>query len=228
MAFSWVQKLKQLVDDSQMPINQRASTALQVLKDSGLAYTAKLKPSQLLVHPANRGGLMVNPHDVWSKGASIGEVGWDLQKVRTPVAIEIPPEGSKRKEILEANQQLAEQSNGMLAKPNGHERCCSISCSHTTAYLRCVEAGLVAVEGEKGDDMALMMREGYDRLLISWKAEEEVGSLPNLLQQALNSHLSFALVIRFVFLCALGWLCFGFFIVCSCSKRSNSIQVNIQ
>lgn len=221
MALSWVQKLKQLVDDSQMPINQKASTALQVLRDGGLTYTAKLKPSQLVVHPANRGGLMVNPHDVWAKGAAIGEVGWDLQKVRTPVAIEIPPEGSRRQEILEANQKLADQSNGMLAKLNGHERCCSISASHTTAYLRCVEAGCVAVETDKGDDMALMVKEGFDWLLISWKAEEEVPSLPGLLQQALNSNLSFAIVHIFVFLLAFGgtgcvwwhWLCSTSFLV---------------
>ena len=198
MALSWVQKLKQLLDDNQMPINQRASTALQVLKDGGLAYGARLKPCQLLVHPANRGGLMVNAHDVWAKGAAIGEVDWDLQKVRTPVAVEIPPDGSRRQEILDANQKLADQSNGMLAKPNGHERCCSISASHTTAYLRCVEAGCVAMDSDKGDDMALMLKEGFEWLLISWKAEEEVPSLPGLLQQALNSNLSCALIFSLV------------------------------
>ena len=73
-----------------------------------------------------------------------------------------------------------------------------MSASHTTCFLRCLEAGCVIGEGNslsvealvaKGDDLGKLLHEGWSWTVISAKVEEEVPALPSLLQQALNSHL---------------------------------------
>ena len=196
-ALPWVQELQALVTDHAMPINQRASKAMSVLRDAGLAYSVKLLPKDVLIHTCNRGGQMVNAFDVVTKGKAICEVGWDKNKIREPVAFELPHDLGKRQSMIDANMKLALQSNGMLAKPFGKERCCSISASHTTCFLRCLEAGCklgsdhLSVEElvAKGDNLGELLHQGWDWTVIAAKAEEEVPTLPNLLQQAYNSHL---------------------------------------
>lgn len=79
MSLPWVAKLLAIIE-SDAPINQKAAQALELLKTSGLAYEAKLKAKDLLIHTSNRGGAMVNAFDVVSKGEQICQVGWDLKK----------------------------------------------------------------------------------------------------------------------------------------------------
>lgn len=59
MSLPWVTKLLAIIE-SDAPINQKAAQALDLLKASGLAYEAKLKAKDMLVHTSNRGGAMVN------------------------------------------------------------------------------------------------------------------------------------------------------------------------
>ena len=141
---------------------------------------------------------MVNAFDVVAKGQAIRELGWDINKIREPVAFELPHATAARNKVLEANNKLALQSGGMLPKPFGQEQFCSVSASHTTCFLRCIEAGCVVGEGNgmsvealvaKGDDLGKLLCDGWTWTVISAKVEEEVPLLPSLLQQALNSHL---------------------------------------
>lgn len=197
METSWAQQLQALLSDKEIAVNCKVTQALELLKSNNLAYFAKLKPRDLLVHPLNRGGVMVNAHDCWAKGMAIGSLGWSLQKIRQPVAFELPLDSARRSEIVKANLKLAEESQGMLAKPTGSERCCSVSASHTTAFLKSLESGCTCDEGvqpleqllTKGDDLGQMLNDGWEWCVVSWKAEEQVPSLPSFLQQALNSHL---------------------------------------
>lgn len=194
---AWVGKVKALVDDVSMAINQKASRAVSVLVEAGLAYTAKLRPRDILVHPSNRGGQMVNPFDVSAKGQAICEVGWDCKKIREPVCVELPLDAAQRHSIVEANKNLSDQSNGMLAKPTGKERCCSISASHTTSFLKALEAGCqlggdhLSLEklSAKQDDLQELLQQGWEWTVISAKVEEEIPHLPAFLQQAYNSNL---------------------------------------
>ncbi|CAK9055929.1 unnamed protein product, partial [Durusdinium trenchii] len=155
-----------------MQINQKASRAMSVLKSAGLAYNAKLKPREILVHVANRGGQMVNPHDVVSKGQQISAVGWDLNKVRQSVAIEMPHDVGKRRSVIAANEKLSDQRSGMLARPFGEERYCSLSSSHLTAFLRCLESGC-----RMGNDqlsMEQLIAQGGDHGIVKPPTELEV------------------------------------------------------
>lgn len=139
---------------------------------------------------------MVNGYDVASKGQAISELGWDLQKVRQSVAMELPVDQAKRQTIVKANLTLAEQSDGILCRPFGQERFCFLSSSHTTCFLRSLEAGCEVMPGKasveqlvaKGDDLGKMMFQGWQWTIISCKVDEEVPNLATMLQQAYNSH----------------------------------------
>ena len=196
MTLPWVVSLKSIID-ADMPINQKATQALDLLKGCGMAYVAKLKAREMLVHPSNRGGAMINAFDVVSKGEKISQVGWDMKKISTAVCVELPYEPLKRKTVLDANTNLAEQSGGLLAKPFGQERFQTLSLSHTTCFLRSLEAGCklgndrLSIEQmvSQGDDFGKMLHDGWEWVVIAAKVEEEVPSLPGLLQQSLNSNL---------------------------------------
>ena len=195
MSLPWVAKLLAIIE-SDAPINQKAAQALELLKTSGLAYEAKLKAKDLLIHTSNRGGAMVNAFDVVSKGEQICQVGWDLKKITQSVCVELPYEPTKRKAAIDANARLAEQSGGLLAKPFGQERFQSLSLSHTTSFLRSLKAGCklgndtLSVEQmvAQGDDFGKILQEGWNWTVVAAKVEEEVPALPGLLQQALNSN----------------------------------------
>ena len=195
MSLPWVAKLLAIIE-SDAPINQKAAQALELLKTIGLAYEAKLKAKDLLIHTSNRGGAMVNAFDVVSKGEQICQVGWDLKKITQSVCVELPYEPTKRKAAIDANARLAEQSGGLLAKPFGQERFQSLSLSHTTSFLRSLEAGCklgndtLSVEQmvAQGDDFGKILQEGWNWTVVAAKVEEEVPALPGLLQQALNSN----------------------------------------
>lgn len=196
MAAPWVKKLENVIG-SQEPINAKAAQALGLLKEHGLAHTVKARPSQMLVHVSNRAGALVNPFDVMQKGQAICQVGWDLAKIKQAVAIELPADGCKRQAIVDANAQLAQQSNGIIARPTGMEKYSTLSVSHTTCFLKSLESGckvmdeMVPLEQLVGkqDDLERMLSQGWDWTVIASKVDEEVPHLAGLLTQAFNSHL---------------------------------------
>ncbi|CAL1152341.1 unnamed protein product [Cladocopium goreaui] len=168
------------------------------LEKAGMVWSSKVKPNQVLVHPQNRSGQMCNPHDVLQKGLAISEVGWELAKVRSPVGVQIGS-GAQRDAIFDANQRLHDQSGGIMAKPSGQENIASISASHTTAFLRCVENGCklpddTSIEQllHQGDDLQTMISDGWLWTVVSAKVEEEVPAVLSVLQQAYNCDHSIA------------------------------------
>lgn len=196
MALPWVVELKKVLSDKEMGINQKASKALAGLQEAGLAYTSILKPQQVLIHPANRGGQMCNHHDVISKGLAICEVGWSLQKVGPSIAVELPTDSTKRAHIIDCNSKLAATSNGALCNPNGKERVCSLSTSHTCAFLRSLESGCkmetakhISLEQlqAKNNDLHRMLTEGWEWTIVSSQVEDEVPDFCCFMQAAYNS-----------------------------------------
>ena len=195
MSLPWVKEVQKLLADDALPINMKASKTMAELEKAGMVWSSKLKPNQVLVHPQNRSGQMCNPHDVLQKGLAISEVGWELAKVRSPVGVQIGS-GAQRDAIFDANQRLHDQSGGIMAKPSGQETIASISASHTTAFLRCVENGCklpddTSIEQllHQGDDLQTMISDGWLWTVVSAKVEEEVPAVLSVLQQAYNCHL---------------------------------------
>jgi len=202
MALPWVVELKKILNDNEMGINQKAAKALAGSQQAGLAYTTVLKPKEVLIHPSNRGGQMCNHFDVISKGKSICQVGWSLQKVGPSVCVELPIESKKRSQIIECNETLASTSGGMLPMPSGKERVCSLSTSHTCTFLRCLENGCKMDGGDdlaggshlsleqliaKGDDLGRMLTEGWEGCVVKAQVEAEVPDFCCFLQAAYNS-----------------------------------------
>ena len=74
---------------SEVAINLKVNQVLDALHKGGYAFHQTVPPEALLIHPANRGGLMVNSHDVHAKGYTLLQVGPDLSKLRRSVCFEI-------------------------------------------------------------------------------------------------------------------------------------------
>ena len=64
-----------LRDDSVMAINKKANQMMQRLKEANLMWEQVIPPMQMLVHPANRSGQMLNCNDAHSKGAMVLTIG---------------------------------------------------------------------------------------------------------------------------------------------------------
>ena len=60
-------EMEQLLKSS-APVNSKLEQVIKLLTSKGLAYEVVLKPEDLLCHPANRGGAMVNGFDAWPRG----------------------------------------------------------------------------------------------------------------------------------------------------------------
>lgn len=127
---------------TEMAINLKVNQVLDALHKGGYAFHQSVAPEALLIHPSNRGGLMVNPHDVHAKGFSLLQVGPDLSKIRRSVCFEVT-----NQEQVKKNESLAATSN-LLAKPTGKERYLTVSSSHLVSFCRCV---LFATKTEHAD-----------------------------------------------------------------------------
>ena len=79
------------------------SFVLKALADAGLSRKQRLTPSQLGMHPTNRGRYGANHRTVHSLGEDIGELGWDWSHIRDPIAVEEDPHDSY---VLRFNQQM--------------------------------------------------------------------------------------------------------------------------
>ena len=113
-----------------------------------LAWKSTIAPVSMLVHPTNRNGLQLNPHEVHSKGVALLKMGLDPEKLRgQAVCTEISQDPATNQ------KQLAYNAHGstLLAKPGGMERYCSLSCSHTTQFLKAIALNCETNEEELPD-----------------------------------------------------------------------------
>ena len=198
----WKSQIEEVLGQDD-PITTRAEKILAILEENKMLYRLKLQPAQLLAHPQNRSGGLLNVADMHAKGAAMHSIGFSFKKLSESVAFEIP--NSQRGKVFQANESLSELNSNMVAKPSGSERYASISTSHTTAFLKSVQQGCKTMEEEvshngylnfesmcqKGGDLRQMVEEGWVWSIICPEVEEQLPSLPGFLQQALNSHLTY-------------------------------------
>ena len=92
------------------------------LKKNQLAHVATLLPTDLLIHPHNRGGAMVNSLDVHEKGSKLLALGFRKSLLQDSFCIELSPDQRTREQQVAANQQLAQKSGGLLSSVLGTER----------------------------------------------------------------------------------------------------------
>ena len=107
---------------SKLPVNQQVDQMVASFKKYGLAYTCTVNPSEILCHPHNRANQMLSWVDMWDKGTKMLSIGMQKQFLGESIAIEISTDSTTRKEQLEANQKLIQESTGAMAPMNGTER----------------------------------------------------------------------------------------------------------
>ncbi|CAE7228312.1 unnamed protein product [Symbiodinium sp. CCMP2592] len=185
--------IRAIMDDTEVPPNKRLDRLTTFLKENGLAYSTMLCPNDFLVHPHNRGGAMINALDVHDKGQKILELGFRRSLLTDSICFELSPHETQRRVQVEANEALVQKSSGLLAPLQGSERYMTVSSSHTTAFLkasqhRCKRPG--AAGGFLNlEDEALKeaVSKGWPWLVLSWRAEFLVPTLPAFVQMVLNS-----------------------------------------
>ena len=179
------------------PVLVKVHKLTSVLLECGLAYRTMLKPCDVLVHPQNRSGQMLSSVDCWSKGLRMWNVGVRKELLTDSFAFEMALEPDAREMQLAANKALVEQSPCSLAPVTCKERFLSVSTSHTTAWLKALEAGcqgpglqhvLQLRQGEERSDGILgLLSQGWSWCVLSASVESEWKDLPSWLQLALNS-----------------------------------------
>jgi hypothetical protein len=200
-------EIEALKKSDTVELNIKVDKILQALLAHNIAYYTAALPEAFLVHPSNRGGLMLNHFDVHDKGNTMLKIGVQLNKLVDSVAFEISTDPAKRQHQLEKNRQLVAASNGTLAPVLGGERFLTVGTSHTVAFCKAVNACCLTKQPELSSNGTLnlssilaakqagneehpfksMCCTGWKWLIIPSYVEDLHPELPALIQQSLNS-----------------------------------------
>eukprot|EP00439_Symbiodinium_sp_Y106_P047634 s5235_g6.t1 len=178
------------VIESDEGVNLKITKLTQIFLDNGLARHEVVSPSLVLCHPSNRGGSMLNGHDVVQKGEVLMKQGVRLDLLEaSSVAFCLSKQEDKRKAQINANTILASHHPDLLAPPSGAERYLSVGSSHSTAYMRAMLSGIVPESplSKKEGPLKACLQTGWKWLILEDMLEEEFPSLPLLLASGLNS-----------------------------------------
>ena len=184
-----------------LPANEHLDVLKNILKSHNLLYTLeKVHPKHFVMHPANRGKLMLSPHNVHRNAARIHGVGADLKQLTNALSVEM---GKLRAAYMNKNKKLIARSKGLLAEINESERYASLGCGHTVAF--CKTAGVGGITSEKvlmksktdhtidvqklskNTNFATMINMGWDWDVVPACVDEEFPAFAELAQKALNT-----------------------------------------
>lgn len=194
-----VKKVKALIEDEDQGVLQRWKAIKQALLDAGCAYHTKACADCFVVHPANRGGTLLNPLALHQKGADIVSAGADLAMLSHATAFELKPTLAEKQVQLNPMILLAESSD-LVPQVTQLERFATVSCSHTCMFIKAVMQKCKTPEEklqgstphlgphlyQKDEDLHKMVMEGWVWCILPWWVEAAFPSLPSFAQQALN------------------------------------------
>lgn len=169
---------------SNEPVNLKVVTLNQLWLKHGLASYQTMSCCKVLVHPSNRGGAMLNGHDVQAKGENLMSQGirQDLLE-SSSVAFSLSSNVDKRNEQIQANISLTQQFPDVLAKVQGDELVLSVGASHSTSFLKAKK--LAGVPSH--DSLCQILSNGWKWLILASCLEDAFPTLPLLYSAALNS-----------------------------------------
>ena len=184
-----------------LPANEHLDVLKKILKEHKLLYTLeKVHPKYFVTHPANRGKLMLSPHNVHRNAARIHGVGADPGQLTNALSVEM---GKLRAVYMNKNKKLIARSKGLLAELNESERYASLGCGHTVAF--CKTAGVGGITSEKvlmksktdhtidvqklskNANFATMINVGWDWDVVPACVDEEFPAFAEIAQKALNT-----------------------------------------
>ena len=116
------------------------NACMTAFRNANIVESRRLHISQLAVHPKNRGGLGINPHNAHKTMLQIFSVGADRRLIKA-VCFEMTPVGGVMESQLDFNRKLIESSEGLMSALTGAEKFLSVSCSHFTQACKAMVAG---------------------------------------------------------------------------------------
>ena len=72
---------------------------LELLMENGIGRDVVMKPEEVLVHPSNRGGLLVNAYNAHKNGSMVRRVGANKKELHGAVCMEMSPDPTKRQDL---------------------------------------------------------------------------------------------------------------------------------
>jgi hypothetical protein len=171
---------------------------ISFLLEERVAYRLTVPSLLVGVHPTNRDGYGVNPHDMHDLMDDIFSLGWDTSKV-SALCVELDPTD---KSICGFNEQLVMGCKGMLAPVDvGQLRYASLWGGHTNQILRAVQCAVehsnpdMTTEGrldlakieQKDREFAKAVREGLSWIVLPSHLFKTHTGLAEFLQAAGNA-----------------------------------------
>ena len=113
-----------LADLKKATANAQLQGLLKCLRKHNLLYVVeRINAEFTLTHKANRGGLLLSPHNVHRNGSRIYQCGADLKQLTNALCMELAASGRVREEHLTKNALLIGRAAGLLAPINGSDIC---------------------------------------------------------------------------------------------------------
>lgn len=171
---------------------------ISFLLEEKIAYRLTVPSLLVGVHPTNRDGYGVNPHDMHDLMDDIFSLGWDTSKV-SALCVELD---STDKSIRDFNEELVLGCKGMLAPVDvGQLRYASLWGGHTNQILRAVQGAIehsnpemtnggrldLAKIEQKDGEFAKAVREGLSWIVLPGHLFKSHTGLAELLQAAGNA-----------------------------------------
>ena len=167
------------------PVNSKVVQLNELWLKNGLASFQTVSCCKMLVHPSNRGGAMLNGHDVLAKGEKLMSQGFRKDLLESSsVAFGLSSNVAKRQQQINANMSLVQQFPGTLAPLQGDELYLSVGASHSTSFLKSKKIGRIPSGNEP---LKQILEDGWKWLVLAECLEDAFPTLPLLYSAALNS-----------------------------------------
>ena len=141
--------VKKEVEDclgSQLGVNTKLEKVLVIPANHGYCFDTIIRPREMMVHPMNRGGSMVNGHDCHLKGGNILLTGLKPSLLApSSLCMEVHRDPEKRKEQFLRNQNMITQAEHLLGDLHGDEKFLSLGNSHWIMFCRAMEQGAMNI-----------------------------------------------------------------------------------
>ena len=108
--------------ESQKGVNSKLEAILAALTLANMCFGLIIKPSEMMVHPSNRGGGMINAFDCHRKGSAILEAGLKVDLLSpNSICIEVSQDVQKRNEQFAANKKCVRTVMACLVAYKGRK-----------------------------------------------------------------------------------------------------------
>ena len=185
-----------------VPEGEIYGNCIKILDKYKLAYKLQtVHPRFFLTHMANRGGLMLSPHNAHRNATRLYlSKAADKKQLVNAVCFELAASGKTRELHLQANERLISRSNEYLAPMTGDERYVTVGCGHTVAFCKVAaingKTPSVDLQDSAGnidphkiaqhEVFGSMVNDGWDWLVINSKVDEDHPTFAKVAQKALN------------------------------------------